>query len=1083
MTGQKSRCPAPEVLAAFVAGTLKGAELEMTADHLRECDECTEIVGDAAWVTRERVVLAVPETASSPMRWPLWLSLAAAALAAVAYLALHPHGATPTPTNAISLLVQATPRNGRFVEPRLTGGFPWAPLQPSHRGAPEPLDSGQMKLVGAAGVVLDRTAQDHSAAAQHAAALAHLLAGRPEEASDLLSAVAPSSSDAGIWSDLAATRYAAAVKADNPRLLAEALAAADMALRLHPKLAEALFNRALIVERLGLRDQARAAWDRYLAVDSRSEWAAEARQHVQDLAPLADFREEFTRQYDRLTRDPESAKKLARQFPYEARLWGETEVLARWAEALKDGDADAERHLRVADAFADVLAVDHGEHLLQAAVSAIRQAPVELRPVLAEAHLTFRAAQRTYKAKKPVEAEKLFTQAAEAFERAASPVALLAKYFAANTIYDQGRVEESQARLTALVATAPPQFPAHRAQVEWELGMTQASRGQWGEAMHALADSVSIFERLGETAPASAVRDMLAEAYDRVGDRRAAWDHRIIALRGLGRSDMSRLQVSLDAAARAAAIDREWPVSASFLGLELELGNGDEIQYVETLLLRARIEARMAQFAVAKADVRRAGVAIEHLHDQALRERAEADRLAMEGFVTAAPSDAVPLLGRAIEFHATRGRRMLLPEMFLYRGRALAAMGKIDSAAADFEAGIREFETQQQSIEQANERWRMYNFDDELFDEAVSLAAGRGDAVTAFAYSERARVHELLAATGVPVSSPAAATDNVVIEYVSLPARLVIFVAERGHVRAIQSEVARTTLTADAERLTRSAIAHDAMEFRRTASTLYDRLVAPVACEIPAGRLLVFVPDATLSGIPFAALLDGEGHYIVERHPVVVAPSAGVFSGLSTRPSGSSHGSLHLLLIAGPSFSDGSVLRSEQREVDLVSAAYGSEVEVAPKGSDSAAFEVQASKADVIHFIGHAIIPDQSADAALVTWAGDNTAGRLGVREIAAMHLQKTRAVVLAACATARTRTGKRSISIAHAFLAAGVPSVVATLWPIEDESAADFFPRFHRHLAQGLSPAEALRATQIAWIHRRNSSPGMWAAVQLIGS
>ena len=455
----------------------------------------------------------------------------------------------------------------------------------------------------------------------------------------------------------------------------------------------------------------------------------------------------------------------------------------------------------------------------------------------------------------------------------------------------------------------------------------------------------------------------------------------------------------------------------------------------------------------------------------------------MEGFVTLSPSEAVPLLGRAIEFHSTKGRRMLLPEMFLYRGRALAAMGKIDSAAADFEAGIREFETQQQSIEQANERWRMYSSADELFDEAVSLAAGRGDIVTAFAYSERARAHELLDATGVAVSSPAGATDNVVIEYASLPASLVIFVAERGRVRAIQSEVARTTLTADADRLTRSAIAHDGTEFRRAASALYDRLFAPVAKEIPAGRLLVFVPDATLGGIPFAALLDGDGHYIVERHPVVVAPSAGVFAGLSTRPHGSSRGALHLLLIAGPSFSGGSVLRSEQREVDLVSAAYGNEVEVAPKGSDGAAFEVQAAKADVIHFVGHAIIPDQGTDAALVTWAEENAAGRLGVREIAAMHLRKTRAVVLAACATARTRTGDRSISIAHAFLAAGVPSVVATLWPIEDEPAADFFPRFHRHLAQGLSPAEALRATQIAWINRRDAPPGMWAAVQLIGS
>jgi len=99
--------------------------------------------------------------------------------------------------------------------------------------------------------------------------------------------------------------------------------------------------------------------------------------------------------------------------------------------------------------------------------------------------------------------------------------------------------------------------------------------------------------------------------------------------------------------------------------------------------------------------------------------------------------------------------------------------------------------------------------------------------------------------------------------------------------------------------------------------------------------------------------------------------------------------------------------------------------------------------------------------------------------------LRRTRLVVLAACGTARgrQRPGQTNISVARAFLSAGVPTVVATLWPIDDGPAADFFPRFHRHLVRGQSAAEALRAAQLESIQLPDTPPSLWAAVQIIGS
>jgi CHAT domain-containing protein len=108
----------------------------------------------------------------------------------------------------------------------------------------------------------------------------------------------------------------------------------------------------------------------------------------------------------------------------------------------------------------------------------------------------------------------------------------------------------------------------------------------------------------------------------------------------------------------------------------------------------------------------------------------------------------------------------------------------------------------------------------------------------------------------------------------------------------------------------------------------------------------------------------------------------------------------------------------------------------------------------------------------------------LDVKRIAALRLPHTWLVVLAACATAagERRSTEGTISVARAFLAAGVRSVVATLRPVPDEEAAAFYPRFHQHVASGLAPAEALRQTQLECIARGDGAAAMWAAVQIIG-
>jgi CHAT domain-containing protein len=1078
---ESSACPAPEVLAAFAEGKLAGAELEMTAEHLRECRDCRRTVAE---VVRLEPLSRELRTPKRPSRVSLWFA-AAAALAGIAYASLWAVRSQRA-TAPMRALVAASPLDGRYLEPRVSGGFAWAPLRTATRGSEAPPPS-HMKLVGTAGQVIEQTETDQSPRARHAAAVARLLTGSAGQAATELSRLTKFTSEAVVWSDLAAARYSEAVQGDDekPRL-AQALAAADAALRLDPALPEALFNRALILEHLGLRDAARVAWQRYLAADSGSPWAREAERHLRGLADATDFRRELDRIYAVLEKDASSdGSSLVERFPQECRVWGESEILNRWALAEIAGDQRAAVHLRLARGFGRTLAARSGEGLLQAAVAAIDESTSERRRSLAEAHTLFRRAQTSLRSDGPPAAERLYREAAAKFENGGSPMALAARYFAANMAYEQGRIDDARVQLETLLTHCPAPFKANAAGLQWELGLVHATKARWGRALEAFNKSISGFQDLGEFNNAMIVREIVAEVYDRIGEPRRAWKHRLVALQELGRTSNARLQVAIYAIARGAALSRDWPVGLSFLNLQMEMDRqpGDELRQVHTLLLRASILGRMGDERAALKDVESATSIIPSIVDVARRERAESEHLAVEGFLARTPAKAVVSLSRAIEYQRSRGRRMFLPELFLYRGRAFVTSGQQQRAADDFEQGIRELEDQRVSIASPDERWGMFGTADELFDEAVVLALENGDAARAFNYSERARARELLDSMGISVpGAPAAVQNAVILEYVQLADSLVIFVMDGQRLRVVKQSGARAVVMQEVDRLVDSASRRDSDGFRRVATALYERLLAPVADDVAVAKTLVIVPDGSLSLVPFAALIDPAGRYLIERHTVVVTPSVAVFAGNSAQREQFGRSS-RLLMVAGPAARAGDLgtLTAQQREIESIASEYGNNVIYAPVAPLDEFLRQRTASADVLHFVGHAVVPDEDGGGALVTSRDDP----LDVREIAAMKFPGTALVVLAACGTARAhgRAGEPSISVARAFLAAGVPNVIATLWSIEDTPAAEFFPRFHQYLLRGLRPAEALRAVQLEWIHRPDESPAVWAAVQIIGT
>lgn len=265
-------CPDDETLAAFAEGVLPSERARGVRDHLRECDDCIEVTGAASGFVSERE----PTLTRSFRRHIWWGAVAAAILVAVIVApVVRERSTSPTP---LQRLISAAPAAFRDIEPRLSG-FAHAQLRPVVRSDGTARDAAQLKFRGAAGDVLQVTSGRTDVASRHAAAMATVVAGEPEKALAILESIPAGARTPSTWNDLAATRYLVANQARDDRGLQQALAEVGRG----TSIAEAGFNRALILEALGRKDEARAEWENFLRREPKGGWSDEARERVKRL--------------------------------------------------------------------------------------------------------------------------------------------------------------------------------------------------------------------------------------------------------------------------------------------------------------------------------------------------------------------------------------------------------------------------------------------------------------------------------------------------------------------------------------------------------------------------------------------------------------------------------------------------------------------------------------------------------------------------------------------------------------------------------------------------------------------------------
>jgi hypothetical protein len=138
--------------------------------------------------------------------------------------------------------------------------------------------------------------------------------------------------------------------------------------------------------------------------------------------------------------------------------------------------------------------------------------------------------------------------------------------------------------------------------------------------------------------------------------------------------------------------------------------------------------------------------------------------------------------------------------------------------------------------------------------------------------------------------------------------------------------------------------------------------------------------------------------------------------------------------------------------------------------------------ARLLHFATHGELNERDPLASgLLRSPGGGGDGRLEVREIFGLDL-KAQLVVLSACETGlgQLSTGDELVGLQRAFLYAGSPAVVTTLWKVDDRASFTLMREFYDQLAK-LDAAQALQAAQRAAM-KEFPHPFAWAAFGLTG-
>ncbi len=1021
----------------------------------------------------------------------------------------------------------------RPVESRIAG-FSYSPWTAT-RGAPSQFDPesrfrAEQLLSVAAGV-------DYDAVSLAAYGKYYLTDRKFEKAIELFerAAIAGNKSaamdvDLGVaYLEFARETRAAGNRAKMVELLDKSLGQFETALKLSPKMPDALFDRALCLDLLLLKEQTKSAWKDYLTVDADSHWSDEARNNLARLeaADSADI--------------------------------SSGELIERFTSAASSADSSAAREL-----ISNTRELITQKYLPQSLAMAVTQAPAESRAALLNAlkyagdlelkHINDPFASeiaRFYKERNAVELDRLriahasikegyrltldlqygaakveFENAKAAFDAEGdSWESLLAEYFIGYCLATLGKPEES----FPFVSYVADQ--AHTKQYRW-LEMT---------ASYWVAGSYRSQKRIAESTLFNKKALAIAEEIDdKYGIQRNLMDQSanyLFVRQNVRALDLTRrvLEVS-DASTWSLRQRFRNDIIVSTIWSSIGLKNAARYCALESVALSDRIGDLMfrtnarsvaGNIVMQSGDGSAAKVFLDESTEIAQTIVDEKSRTLIVAQRNLQTGDALESIGDIAE--ATNKYR-IADELFRqtpmpfdqYRARlgvlrGLKKMGLTVELDEQLPLALADIEEFRDKIIEENERSSFFANGVTIYDIALERKFDQGDPGAALNLSEFSTTRSLIdRLTSLKNSGPVEPTgskpmmvdqirtampENVqIVKYTVLENRLLIWLISKSKFIVVPVDIKMPELRERTEsyvRLVRSGLPGDSDRIKAAGVELYKTLIDPIYGELDPTLDICIVPNKFLFYIPFAALPTTEGEPLISRYNLEYAASATAFV-LSSAIAANKPGEKNekLLAVGNPKFNKADFvdlpdLPEAEDEVIEIGRNYQSPNIFTTTKATKQSFTNSLTTADIVHFAGHYVVVDRDpALSYLMFSANDLDPGSsfLTNGEINKLKLPRTKMVVLAACRSGLDDyfDGEGIVGLTRTFLAVGVPVVIASQWSVDSGAAAELMEKFHAHRrVDGMNTSRALRAAQLDLANEPNgrfNSPFYWAAFAVFG-
>ncbi|MFN6468893.1 MAG: CHAT domain-containing protein [Nostoc sp. SerVER01] len=283
---------------------------------------------------------------------------------------------------------------------------------------------------------------------------------------------------------------------------------------------------------------------------------------------------------------------------------------------------------------------------------------------------------------------------------------------------------------------------------------------------------------------------------------------------------------------------------------------------------------------------------------------------------------------------------------------------------------------------------------------------------------------------------------------------------------------------------------------------LHQLLIQPIADHLPQdpNARVIFIPQDFLLLVPFAALQDTTGKYLIEQHTIVSAPAIQVLD-LTNQQRQRSQGVAKDILVVGnptmPKIKVGnpphelSQLPGAEQEANTIASLLQTK---AITGDRATKLDIlkQMPQARIVHLATHGLLDEvkqlgvpgafaEGVSGAIALAPSGNDNGFLTPGEILNLKLN-AELVVLSACQTGRgVITGDGVIGLSRSLLSAGAASAIVSLWEVPDDTTTTLMLEFYRNFQGETDKAQALRQAMLKTM-QQSPDPTDWAGFTLIG-